>query len=563
MVDSKPMWRSYGEAAMEEARERGVPMMLVLGAELCPRTRALKAALEEAQGPLEDRFVCVYADKDEYPELDRRHRGAGWPAVSLLKGDPAYGGTVDPMNVVDPARAAGQILGAIEEGAAISGEKTASREASAAAIDAICDMLVETADPEFGGWGARQKFPHPDALHLMLVRWSETGEERYRQTVVRTLRSMQEREIKDPVEGGFFRFATQRDWSVPNYEKPLLSNAKRMLAYAEAYQALGEPSFMETAKGVARWMESALLDGATGAFRAAQELDPAYARMGTLEARRKLPTPTLDPVIYADQNAWAAIGLFKAGAVFGDRSLVERGLDALDFVTERLFRPDRGVFHYWNGSWNQPGDLRDQGAVLRALVDGVHYAGENRLLGPALEVAGWTVDHLDSPDGTFRADLHQAPTAASRRSADDLRHNAVMGEALIRLGVLLQDRRWMDRGRTALEAFLGSERPHGFATAGFARALDLLVHEPVRVLVVGGRTDARRSALFEAALRPYVASRVAAAIDPAEDESLASRLSLRAPNEAPYAVIERASRTYAITEDASRLPALMTGSERA
>lgn len=547
---------------MEEARERGVPVMLVLGAAFCPRSRVMKAALEEAEGPLEDRFVCVYADKDAHPELDERHRGAGWPSVSLLTGDPASGGTANPVDVVDPARAAEQILRAGDGNGAGSSEKAASREASAAAIDAICEMLIETADPEFGGWGARQKFAHPDALHLMLVRWSETGDDRYRQTVVRTLRSMQEREIRDPVEGGFFRFATQRDWSVPNYEKPLLSNAKRMLAYAEAYQALGEPSFKETAQGVARWMESALLDRATGAFRAAQELDPAYARMGTVAARRKLAEPTLDPVIYADQNAWAAIGLFKAGAVFGDRSLVHRGLDALDFVIEQLFHSDRGVFHYWNGSWNQPGDLRDQGAVLRALVDGVHYAGENRLLEPALEVAAWTVGHLDSPDGTFRADLHQAPTAASRRSADDLRYNAVMGEALIRLGVLLQERRWIDRGRTALEAFLGSERPHGFATAGFARALDLLVHEPVRVLVVGGKTDERRSALFEAGLRPYVANRVAAAVDPAEDSRWASQLRLKAPDGAPYAVIERASRTYAITGDASRLPALMTGSER-
>ncbi len=558
------MWRTYDEAAFEEAKERGVPVMLLLGAELCPRSRAMRAALGAASGPLGDRFVCVYADKDAHPELDARHRGSGWPSIVLLRGGLADAGPVTSIEPVDASHAAEQILGAADGHGAATGEKAASREASTAAIEAICDMLVETADPEFGGWGARQKFPHPDALHLMLVRWSETGDERYRQTVVRTLRSMQEREIKDSVEGGFFRFATQRDWSVPNYEKPLLSNAKRMLAYAEAYQALGDETFKETAQGVARWMESALLDEATGAFRAAQELDPAYARVNSVEARRGLPEPTLDHVIYADQNAWAAIGLFKAGAVFGERHLVDRGVRALDFVLDELFHSARGVSHYWNGSWNQPGDLRDQGAVLRALVDGVHYAGENRFLGPALEIAEWTASHLDSPDGTFRADLHQAPTAASRRSADDLRYNAVMGEALIRLGVLLQDRRWTDRGRAALEAFLGSERPHGFATAGFARALDLLVHEPVRVLVVGNRTDERRSALFDAGLRPYVASRVAAAFDPVEDSSWTMRLGLQSPPDgAPYAIVERAARTYAITGDPARLPALMTGSERA
>ena len=53
------------------------------------------------------------------------------------------------------------------EGSAWS-EGVAAR--AAASVDDVARMLVETADPVWGGWGERQKFPHPDALHFLLVR---------------------------------------------------------------------------------------------------------------------------------------------------------------------------------------------------------------------------------------------------------------------------------------------------------------------------------------------------------------------------------------------------------
>lgn len=546
------MWREYGEAAFEEARERGLPVLLLLGADRCPTSARMRQGLEERAGALEGRFVLVAATREQHPEVDAEHRGAGWPTLAVLD---AGGTRSRHVDAVDPEDAVSRLL------SADSPADDGRRSVYADAVDRIGEVLLETADPEWGGWGARQKFPHPDALHMLLVRWSETGDERMLRTVTRTLRSMQGRPIRDELDGGFYRYATERDWSAPSAEKPLLSNAKRLLAYAEAYQVLGEPSFRETAMGVAAWMDRALRDEETGAYRASEELHPEAARLRTAEGRAAAPPPTVDPTIHADRNAWAVMGLLKAGLVFEEPRLAERALGTLDFLLARMFEPTRGVHAYWNGTWNQPGDLRHQAAVLRALIEAVHAAGANRYLAPARAIAAWTDEHLTAADGSFRGDLHQREVPAIERSTEDLKANGLMAEGLLRLAVLTGEPRWTERGRAALEAFLGAERSHGYAGAGFGRAMDLLVHEPLHVTVVGPSEDPLRAQLADAALRPYVASRVALVIDPAAEPELAASLGIE-PTERSYALLQRGQRTYAVTDDPQRLPALLAGSER-
>lgn len=546
------MWLEYGEAAFDEARERGLPVLVLIGAARCPASARMRSGLEARAGALEGRFVLVAASREDHPEVDAEHRGAGWPTLAVLDG----GGTRSQrIETADPDEAVSRLLSG---GAAPADDQLTDH---VAAVDRIAEVLLETADPEWGGWGARQKFPHPDALHMLLVRWSETGDERMLRTVTRTLRSMQGRPIRDDLDGGFYRYATERDWSAPSAEKPLLSNAKRLLAYAEAYQVLGEASFRDTALDIAAWMNRALRDEETGAYRASEELHPEAARLRTSEGRAALPSPTVDPTIHADRNAWAVMGLLKAGLVLEEPGLVSRALAALDFVLARMFDPSRGVYAYWNGSWNQPGDLRQQAAVLRALVDAVHSAGANRYLEPAKAIAAWTDEHLTATDGSFRGDLHQRELPAIERSTEDLKANALMAEGLLRLAVLTGDARWQARARTALGAFLGAERPHGYEGAGYGRALDLLAHAPLHVTIVGPADDPLRARLADAARRPYVASRVTLTVDPVAETELATRLGLD-PSDSSHALVQRGGLTLAVTDDPQRLPALMAGSER-
>ncbi|MEC8495329.1 MAG: hypothetical protein VXZ39_10420, partial [Planctomycetota bacterium] len=188
-------------------------------------------------------------------------------------------------------------------------------------------------------------------------------------------------------------------------------------------------------------------------------------------------------------------------------------------------------------------------------------AGVNHYLEPAQAIAVWADERLTATDGSFRSDLHQRELPAIERSTEDLKANALMAEGLLRLAVLTGETRWQARARTALEAFLGAERSHGYEGAGYGRALDLLVHAPLHVTIVGAADDPLRARLADAARRPYVASRITLTVDPAAEPELAARLGRDASGPS-HALIQRGGLTLAVTDDPQRLPAFMAGSER-
>ena len=70
----------------------------------------------------------------------------------------------------------------------------------------IASELLAAEDREFGGFGAAPKFPTTPALAFLL----EHAGARARELSRRTLERMAASPLRDPVEGGFFRYATRR-----------------------------------------------------------------------------------------------------------------------------------------------------------------------------------------------------------------------------------------------------------------------------------------------------------------------------------------------------------------
>ena len=578
-------WNDWGEEAFERAREAGRPVLLFLRASWCRWCRDLETrVLSEpaVRRALAERVVPVMVDKDRRPDVDSRYRRAGWPTLALLD---AEGHVLSTGNYMEAEELLEQIERAVARGAApkpVDGAEPgdgadptspappsprAPRESSLslALVDEVRDDLLRTADPVNGGWGIRHKFPHPEALHFLIVRWTQTGDQETLDVVLRTLRCMQRGEIHDRVEGGFYRYATQPDWSVPHHEKMLDSNAKRLLSYAEAYQALGDESFQETARGILDWMQATLLDERTGAFHNSQDADPTYAHLGTREARGRHGAPETDPTIFTNYNANAAVALLKASVVLDEDSLRERALGVLGFLMEQMFDPRFGMYHYWDGTYNLPGMLTDQATTLRALIEAMHYAGDNRYLDRAERIAQLALEHLRTPDGAFfdtRHDPHAWGELRERNTS--ILDNAVMAEALIRLAHMTRDADLREQGRRTLEAFLYDYRRYGHHVAAYARAVNLLLLPPLHVTVVGPRDADRTRELRRAALEPYVANRVVQTIDPDQDRELFERTGLPRPagERVARAYVDQGQESYAETSRPERLPALMARTER-
>jgi hypothetical protein len=575
-------WSEWSEEAFDAARQRGRPLLLFLRASWCRWCRELEREVltdPRVERLLADHFVAVRVDKDRRPDIDARYSKGGWPTLAWLD-DSGELITSDAYLEADELVERLQLIAgywaenreAIRRRLAEAAEREerrpteagARRDSDAEIVEWVARTVLESSDPQWGGWGREHKFPHPEAIDFALIRWTQTGDEAMRKLVLRTLRNMSQGEIHDRVEGGFYRYATSPDWNAPHYEKVLDSNAQRLYAYLEAYQAMGEQGFRDSACGILRWMEATLLDPATGAFRGSQDANPTYARLTSMEARRAAGAPACDPTIFANWNAMAVSALLKAATVLREPRWRERALGTLDFLLEELFDERAGVYHYWDGSYHLAGLLSDQAYVLRALVDAQQQVGGARYLEKAQVLAGLLLETLRSPSGAFW-DVRHDPGARGglRRRNLSILENAVAAEALLRLSHFTAEGHYAEAARATLDAFAGEYKRFAHFVAGYARAIDLFQHPPVHVTIVGrvGAEDTR--ALQAAALSPYVASRIVQVIDPAEQPGLIERFGLPTPGDGPArAFVHRGRESYAETSDAVRLPALMTRVER-
>jgi hypothetical protein len=78
--------------------------------------------------------------------------------------------------------------------------------------------------------------------------------------------------MHDQIGGGFHRYATDRKWLVPHFEKMLYDNALLTMAYLEAYQVTGERRYADVARGTLRYVERDMTSP-EGAFYSATDAD--------------------------------------------------------------------------------------------------------------------------------------------------------------------------------------------------------------------------------------------------------------------------------------------------
>ena len=111
-------------------------------------------------------------------------------------------------------------------------------------------QLEEVYDSAHGGLGKRPKFPTATAF-LYLLRWHHySGEESALEMVAQTLHSMRRGGIYDQLGFGFHRYAVDRRWLVPHFEKMLSDQALLCRLYAESFQLTGEPLWQQTVEEI-------------------------------------------------------------------------------------------------------------------------------------------------------------------------------------------------------------------------------------------------------------------------------------------------------------------------
>lgn len=353
-------WLPWGVDAFARASRERKPVLLSITAAWCRACHDMDRttyADPTVASLIHDHFVPVRVDTDRRPDINDRYNLGGWPTTAFLTADGTLitGGTFVPLDRMPGvlARVAAAAADRAEGSAAISAEEPGVNgpEYSAAmqaggSDDKLIPAIFSTFDEEHGGFGTEPKFPHTAPLHLAMALFRDSGDRRWRHIVEHTLDAMADGGLWDPRAGGFYRYATTRDWQLPHPEKLLETNAALLRAYAEAALVFGRPADLKQCGKSVAFVTTALRAERGGYYGSDAEA-----------------------VLYADGNAAAAGALLGAATVLDDSTIAQEALASFERVILLCYKPGAGVAHYFDGAAHVRGLLADQVAVIDGLLD--------------------------------------------------------------------------------------------------------------------------------------------------------------------------------------------------
>ena len=464
-------WHRWSPEAFEEARQSGRPVLLAISAVWCHWCHVMDETTYSHAGVIDlinRDYIPVRVDNDVRPDINQRYNMGGWPTTAFLtpSGDILTGATYLPPDQMvqalgrvssyyrgNQAEIATRVLEARKR--AGSGVARSAGELDPKLVDEILDAVRSSYDAEYGGFGGAPKFPQTDAILLLLEQAQLRSDPRLKQMAVHTLEQMAGGGTYDHVEGGFFRYSTTQDWSVPHFEKMLEDHAGLVSALALA----GMRDVLERTTG---YLDTVLRDPSSGLYAGSQDADEHYYSMDAGERKQAHP-PYVDRRVYTAWNASLAIA-------YGGRA--EKLLDAL---FKRAYRKGDGMLH----AEGVGGQLGDQVWSMWAAVRAFQHGWGDRWLAAGRDLAEHIETKYGDPDlgGYFD---HSGTDELGRldERIKPLAENSVAAMGLIELDILAGDPSapYRDRARRALESVAGLPRQYGLMAAVFARALDRMPH---------------------------------------------------------------------------------------
>jgi len=569
-------WRPWTETAFSEARRLGRPVLLSLSAVWCHWCHVMdETSYSDPRiiAAINDHFVAVRVDSDRHPDVNRRYNQGGWPTTAFLaaNGDLITGATYLPPDQMLESLARVKAFFDANRIALLALDTTRQTHAadSVAALsqsggvplghDPLPDdfegdpdvpgdvpaeialQVVRAFDQEYGGLGTEPKFPQPDVMAFMLAYALLRGggdpgrvapgssallrPARIHEVVRSTLERMASGGLRDHVGGGFFRYATRRDWSVPHWEKLLADNASLVFLYLDAAIAaagrpLGDPALYTAAAGQAvDYMLASLWQADTAGFGGSQDADELYYRHDAA-GRTQLAEPFVDPTIYVDGNALAARALLRAAPILERSELGDRAIGLLSHLLAKA-RGSEPMPHYLlpDGSVADGAPLlADQVGMAAALLDAYEVTGSRHWLSGAQAIAGWAREHLKAPDGRLYDRLAEpgASPGLLARPLPALEENALAADVLLRLEAYTGTARYREQALEILSAWAPHYERYGVAGAVYGQTLLRYLDRPDHIVVVGGRDNDAAQRLHARALTAPRPLRTVQWLDPAD-----------------------------------------------
>jgi len=587
-------WYPWGEEAFARARREDRPVLLSVGYSACHWCHVMAhECFEDAAtaAAMNAGFVNIKVDREERPDVDSIYMEAvqviagngGWPMTVFLlpDGRPFFAGTYFPRDrftdlLARIANAWVASRSALESDAArladviVSGTAVPLRgqavtdpdgPASGATMAATVSALLARFDAEWGGFGTAPKFPQPAMTEVLLRAWSagDSNDAAIGEAVVTTLDAMASGGIYDHLGGGFARYATDRRWLVPHFEKMLYDNALLARLYLHAWQLTGEARYRQVVTETLEYLLSPPVRQAGAGFSSAEDADsegvegryyvwdadqvqavagPDTAawygvtaagnwegtnilwrpergallrpeavdagRAALLKVRSARVRPSLDDKVLTEWNAMAVAVLAEAGAAMDVPTWVAAAEEVGNFLLSSLRRPGDGR---WLRAWRAGKAAHlayagDHAWMVEACTRLAEATGKASWIAEARSAADALIELFWDPDGGFATTGSDAEVLIARPKetydGSTPSANSVAAGALFRLGALTGVAAYHSRAAEVMAAMGAAVERSPAAFTGLVAAGDLDRRGFTEVVVTGNRRD-----LVEVVARGY------------------------------------------------------------
>lgn len=444
-------WRPWGPEPFQEAAEAEVPVLLNLTAVWCRACQEMDENTYSDPRVIElitEKLIPVRVDADRLPHVQDRYIAGGWPTNAILTptGEVFWAGTY-----VDSAELRRVVEGVLEawrdrreELQAEIGRRRKAMEAARSRRPAIGIVRREAADdvvtgaqdqfdPRNGGFGDAPKFIHAEAVELLYSQADRLSNPDWEIMAERTLDGMLAGDIEDLVEGGFFHYALQADWTEPQLEKLLPVNARTLTAYAFGAARTGRDDWRAAAERIASWVQGTL-GRSDGLWNGSQAADESYFAADA-DGRKDMAPPPVDETAYTHACAMWIAALAHAGQLLDREDWIDRAAGALDTLLDTAAAPEDSLVHYTAEDGEPPtGLLLDLVHTARACVT-VAATGREDALEHARRLAATMERTLwDERGGFVDHPPVKKPLGALRYRDRPFEENALAARLFLQLG---------------------------------------------------------------------------------------------------------------------------------
>jgi uncharacterized protein YyaL (SSP411 family) len=217
---------------------------------------------------LNENFISIQVDKEQRPDIDSYYiefinrvlgRG-GWPLNVVLSPDlkPIFAGTYFPsyseFNLPSFSNILEEVYWWYQKNKKNISDFHPYTDIKDIVIEderVVIEPIVELFDKKYGGFGEQTKFPPYNTLLFLFSYYEDHRDNKKIKNIIKkTLDFMQLRGLHDHLQGGFFRYTSDRGWAIPHFEKMLYDQAMMLWVYSLGYKTFKDESYRNTAKKI-------------------------------------------------------------------------------------------------------------------------------------------------------------------------------------------------------------------------------------------------------------------------------------------------------------------------